>query len=155
MLHRKAFRFRLYPSTEQIILIRQMFGCSRFVFNHFLTKWNESYKESGTGLSYHKCATGIPALKQAFVWLKEVDSISLQSSVRHLADSFDRYFRKHSDAPRFKSRKNPVQSYTMRYTNANITIKDTELKLPKLGWVRFAKSREIEGRILSATVRQN
>ncbi|MCD9021052.1 IS200/IS605 family element RNA-guided endonuclease TnpB [Cohnella silvisoli] len=155
MLHPKAIRFRLYPTPEQMTLIHKMFGCSRFVYNHFLAKWNESYNDTGTGLSYHKCATGIPALKQSFDWLKEVDSIALQSSVRHLADSFDRFFRKQNEAPRFKSRKNPVQSYTTRYTNDNIAIRDAELKLPKLGWVRFAKSREVEGRILSATVRRS
>ncbi|MFC5404788.1 IS200/IS605 family element RNA-guided endonuclease TnpB [Cohnella soli] len=155
MVHHQAFRFRLYPTAAQIILIHKMFGCSRFVFNHFLTKWNASYKETGAGLSYHKCATSLPALKQDFNWLKEVDSIALQSAVRQLADAFDRFFRKQNDAPRFKSRKNPVQSYTTRYTNDNIAVRDTELKLPKLGWVRFAKSRELAGRILSATVRRS
>ena len=31
---------------------------------------------------------------------------------------------------------------------------DNKVKLPKMGWVKFAKSREIEGQILSATVRR-
>ena len=32
---------------------------------------------------------------------------------------------------------------------------DNQIKLPKLGLVKFAKSREVEGRILNATVRRN
>ena len=32
---------------------------------------------------------------------------------------------------------------------------DNYIKLPKLGLVRFAKSREVEGRILNATIRRN
>ena len=66
-----------------------------------------------------------------------------------------RFFRKQNKAPRFKSKKNKVQSYTTKYTNGNISVVGNKMKLPKLGLVRFAKSREIEGRILNATIRRN
>ncbi|WP_419879387.1 IS200/IS605 family element RNA-guided endonuclease TnpB [Brevibacillus centrosporus] len=155
MLRHKAFRFRIYPTAEQAALIHKTMGCSRFVFNYFLTKWNETYNKTGQGLSYNKSATQLPALKKKFDWLKEVDSIALQSAVGNVADAFDRFFRKLNNYPRFKSRKNPVQSYTTKYTNGNIAIQGNHLKLPKLGWIRFAKSRDIEGRILSANVRRN
>ncbi|CAI8762341.1 transposase [Brevibacillus sp. IT-7CA2] len=39
--------------------------------------------------------------------------------------------------------------------NASIRIDGNQIKLSKLGWVRFAKSREVEGRILNVTVRRN
>ncbi|MDC2866912.1 IS200/IS605 family element RNA-guided endonuclease TnpB, partial [Bacillus sp. BP-3] len=45
--------------------------------------------------------------------------------------------------------------YTTKQTNGNIAIAGNKIKLPKLGFVRFAKSREVEGRILNATVRRN
>ena len=51
-------------------------------------------------------------------------------------------------------KKNPVQSYITKHTNGNIAVDDHYIKLPKLGLVRYAKSREVEGRILSATVRR-
>ena len=155
MLRHKAYRFRIYPTQEQAVLIHKMFGCSRFVFNHFLVQWNDTYKETGKGLSYQTCATQLPALKEEFPWLKEADSITLQSAVRNLADAFERFFRKQGNAPRLKSKRHPVQSYTTKFTNGNIAIDGNRLKLPKLGWIRFAKSREVEGRILSATVRRN
>jgi putative transposase len=153
MLRHKAFKFRIYPNPDQIMLMRKTLGCARFVYNHFLAKWNETYQATGKGLSYNNCATQLPALKQDLPWLKEVDSIALQSAVRHLADGFHRFFKKQNDAPRFKSRKHPVQSFTTRYTNGNIGVEGDSIQLPKLGWVTFAKSREVEGRILSATVR--
>ncbi len=56
--------------------------------------------------------------------------------------------------PRFKSKKNKVQSYTTKHTNGNIAIIGNKLKLPKLGLVRFANSREVEGRIINATIRR-
>ncbi|WP_415782880.1 helix-turn-helix domain-containing protein, partial [Bacillus manliponensis] len=51
MIINKAFKFRIYPNKEQATLINKTIGCSRFVFNHFLTKWNQTYKETGQGLT--------------------------------------------------------------------------------------------------------
>lgn len=155
MLRHKAYAFRLYPTEEQKTRIHQTFGCCRFVFNHFLGLWNETYTATGKGLTYHTCATALPPLKKEFPWLRDVDSIALQSSVRHLADAFARFFRHQTELPHFKSRKHPVQSYTTKYTNGNIAVEGNQMKLPKLGWVSFAKSRDITGRVLSATVRRN
>lgn len=155
MLANKAYKFRIYPTKEQEILIAKTIGCSRFVFNRFLGQWNDTYKETGRGLTYHSCSAELTQLKKELVWLKEVDSIALQSSLKNLADSFVRFFKKQNNAPRFKSKKNRVQSYTTKETNGNIAVVDNKIKLPKLGLVRFVKSREVEGRILSATVRRN
>lgn len=155
MLTNKAYKFRIYPTKEQEISIAKTIGCSRFVFNHFLAKWNDTYKETGKGLTYNSCSSQLTQLKKELVWLKEVDSIAIQSSLKNLADAYFRFFKKQNDKPRFKSKKNKVQSYTTKHTNGNIAIVGNKIKLPKLGLVRFAKSREVEGRILSATVRQN
>lgn len=89
------------------------------------------------------------------MWLKEVDSTSLQNALKHLDDAFKRFFKKQNDRPRFKSKRNKVQSYTSQCVNQNIKIEGNKMKLPKLGWVKFAKSREVEGKILSATIRRN
>jgi putative transposase len=155
MIVNKAYKFRIYPSKEQEILIAKTIGCSRFVFNHFLAKWNDTYKATGKGLTYNSCSSQLTQLKKELVWLKEVDSIAIQSSLKNLADAYSRFFKKQNDAPRFKSKKNKVQSYTTKHTNGNIAIVGNKIKLPKLGLVRFAKSREVHGRILNATVRRN
>ena len=155
MLINKAYKFRIYPNKEQEILINKTFGCCRFVFNHFLAKWNDTYKETGKGLTYNICSSQLTQLKKEFTWLKEVDSTALQSSLKNLADAYNRFFKKQNNKPRFKSKKNPVQSYTTKYTNGNIAIDGNKIKLPKLGWIRFAKSREVEGRIINATIRRN
>lgn len=155
MLVNKAYKFRIYPSKEQEILIAKTIGCSRFVFNHFLAKWNDTYKATGKGLTYNSCSSQLTQLKKELVWLKEVDSIAIQSSLKNLVDAYSRFFKKQNDTPRFKSKKNKVQSYTTKHTNGNIAIEGNKIKLPKLGLVRFAKSREVHGRILNATVRRN
>src|SRR5699024_3432848 len=155
MIANKAYKFRIYPNKEQEILIAKTIGCSRFVFNHFLAQWNDTYKETGKGLTYNSCSKQLTQLKKELTWLKEVDSIAIQSSLKNLADSYNRFFKKQNKAPRFKSKKNRVQSYTTKHTNGNIAINDNKIKLPKLGWIRFAKSREVEGRILNVTIRRN
>ncbi|MFB6467251.1 IS200/IS605 family element RNA-guided endonuclease TnpB [Cytobacillus sp. Hz8] len=173
MLVNKAFKFRIYPNKKQIELINKTIGCSRFVFNFFLgeQKNKDAYwymveemvqngqlpanNWKGKCLSKNETVKAIPKLKENYPFLKEVDSIALQKSVENLADSFNRYYRKQNKYPRFKSKKNPLQSYTTKYTNGNIAIIDHSIKLPKLGLVRFAKSREVEGRILNTTIRRN
>lgn len=155
MIVNKAYKFRIYPNKQQEVLINKTFGCCRFVFNHFLAKWNDAYKETGKGLSYNTCSSQLTQLKKEFTWLKEVDSIAIQTSLKHLADAFTRFLKGQNKSPRFKTKKNPIQSYTTKYTNGNIKIKNNRIKLPKLGWIRFAKSREVEGRIINVTIRRN
>lgn len=155
MLVNKAYKFRIYPTKKQKILIAKTIGCSRFVFNHFLAQWKDTYKKTGKGLTYNSCSAELTKLKKELIWLTEVDSIALQSSLKNLAVSYTRFFNKQNKAPRFKSKKNDVQSYMTKKTNNNIAIVDDKIKLPKLGLVRFAKSREVRGRILNATVRRN
>ncbi|WP_028399279.1 IS200/IS605 family element RNA-guided endonuclease TnpB [Ectobacillus panaciterrae] len=155
MLVNKAYKFRIYPNKEQSTFINKTIGCSRFVFNRFLTLWNDAYKATGEGLTYNACSKQLTVLKKEVPWLKEVDSVALQSSLKNLDDAFKRFFKKQNDAPRFKSKRNKVQSYTTKHTNGNIAVEGNYMKLPKLGLVRFAKSREVEGRILNATVRRN
>jgi putative transposase len=173
MLVNKAYKFRIYPNNKQIELINKTIGCSRFVFNFFLSKQmeNDAYwyiveemrqngqlpanNWKGKFLNKYETVKSLPELKKHYTFLKEVDSIALQKSVENLADSYDRFYKKQNKQPRFKSKKNPVQSYTTKYTNGNIAVIDNYIKLPKLGSVRFAKSREVEGRIISATIRRN
>ncbi|MDD3026523.1 MAG: IS200/IS605 family element RNA-guided endonuclease TnpB [Erysipelotrichaceae bacterium] len=157
MIHNKAYKFRIYPNQEQEILISKTIGCARFVYNHFLNLWNEEYVSTGKGLTYNSCSAMLPQMKRDVKteWLKEVDSIAIQSSLKNLSDSFSRFFNKQNSHPRYKSKRNPVQSYTTKNVNNSIAVIGKSIKLPKLGMVRFAKSQEIKGRIMKATVRKN
>lgn len=173
MLVNKAYKFRIYPNKKQTELINKTIGCSRFVFNFFLGKkkdkdtyWHiaEEMKQNcqlptndwkGEYLNKYETVKALPSLKKHYSFLKEVDSIALQKSVENLSDSYDRYYKRQNKQPRFKSKKNKVQSYTTKHTNGNIAIIDNKIKLPKLGLIKFAKSREVTGRILNVTVKRN
>jgi putative transposase len=106
------------------------------------------------------CKVTLTELKKEWTWLKEVDSTPLQNTLKHLDDAFKCFFKKQNDRPRFKSKKNPVQFYTSQcnYPKAGrptIDVEGNQIKFTKIGWVKFAKSREVQGRILSATIRRN
>lgn len=150
----KAFKFRIYPTPEQATLINKTIGSVRFVFNHFLARRKESYEQEQKTLGYNAAAAELTKLKGEKEWLKEVDSTALQRSLRALDEAYQAFFRKQNDFPKFKRKRDPSQSYTA-VNNGAIRAEGNDLRLPKLGSVRFAKSREIEGRILSVTVRRN
>lgn len=78
----KAYKFRIYPTCQQATLINKTFGCCRFIFNHFLSLWYETYHNTGKGLTYSICSSQLTQLKKELVWLTEVVSISLQSTLK-------------------------------------------------------------------------
>ncbi|MTW84379.1 IS200/IS605 family element transposase accessory protein TnpB [Virgibacillus dakarensis] len=173
MLVKKAYKFRIYPTKKQEVLIAKTIGCCRFVYNFFVGKqkeqdayWHTVHEMVQKGqlpqnnwrgkfFDKNKSIKAIRDLKAHYAFLKEVDSIALQKSVEIVNDAYKRYYKKQNNEPCFKSKKNPVQSYTTKHVNGNIAIRDKHLKLPKLGLVRFAKSREVHGRIINATIRRN
>ena len=150
----KAFKYRIYPNREQRILLAKTFGCTRFVYNHYLAKRKDAYEKDGITLSYSACAKDLVSLKKEYEWLKEVDSVALQSSVKNLDTAYINFFRKKAEYPRFKSKKTHRYSYTTKYTNGNIELYENKVKLPKIGLVKIKKTRAPKGRLLSATVSQ-
>ena len=133
-----AFRFRIYPSQEQQVLILKTFGCSRFVYNKILGKAKEIYELEGK----NKIIT--PAsLKDKFEFLKEVDSLALANTQLNVRTAFTNFFKKRTSFPKFKSKKFPKKSYTTNCVNNSIRIENSFLKLPKLGLVKVKFHRNI------------
>lgn len=149
----KAYKFRIYPNNKQIELIEKTFGCTRFVYNYFLNQRIEAYQLEGKSIGYTKQQNQLPKLKKDLKWLKEVDSTSLQMSLRNLDRAFKNFFRdKNVGFPKFKSKKDSKKTYTINYVNNNIQIKKNRIKLPKLKWVSAKVHRFVEGRIINATI---
>ena len=146
------YRFRIYPNKSQKELFARTFGCVRFVYNRMLAEKKEYYEKTGKVLKV------TPAkYKAEFPWLKEVDSLALCNAQLHLQTAYKNFFRDSSAGfPKFKSKKNPVRSYTTNCVNGNITLQNAKLKLPKAGWIRIKQHRSIDDRYIlkGATVNQ-
>jgi putative transposase len=153
-----GYRFRIYPTPEQEVLIRKTLGCARFVYNHYLDMRKMLYKAENKTMGYKECSADLTGLKKELEWLKEPDSIALQSSLEHLQDGYDNFFaaRKRSDLkwglPVFKRKKDNHQSYETKHVNGNIQMFDKHIRLPKLGLVQCRISKQVQGRILNVTV---
>ena len=142
----KAFKFRIYPNNEQKVLFAKTFGCVRLVYNYWLYKRIKQYKEYETTLSYNACAKEMAELKkmEKYSFLREVDSVSLQQSLRHLDTAFQNFFKQpKSGFPRFKSKKCKKNSYSTVCINGNIALSNGYLKLPKVGQVKVKQHRNI------------
>ena len=99
----KAYKYRIYPSKEQQILINKTLGCTRFVFNYFLDLRIKAYKLESKSLSYNDNAKVLTSLKKELKWLKEVDSISLQQALKDLDKAYKNFFRDKSVGfPKFR-----------------------------------------------------
>ena len=146
----KSYKYRIYPNKKQQELICKTFGCTRYVYNHYLDK----RKTDKTNYTYVKCAKDLTQLKKEFEWLKEVDSVGLQTSLKDLDVAYKNFFSGRSGYPKFKSRKNRHQSYKTSFTNNNIAFMDKHIKLPKLGLVKVRDKQVPQGRILNATISQ-
>ena len=155
----KAYKFRLYPNDNQKILINKTFGCTRFIYNHFLNKC----KEEKFIKAYDMCKE-LKELVLDYPFLKEVDSMALRCSIFNLEDSYKNYFSKRSAYPSFKN-KFSKQSYrtncitsvykNKKYSNIKIDIKEKMIKVPKLGLVKIRGYRnlnELTDRIINITI---
>ena len=152
----KAFKFRIYPNKTQQVLLQKTFGCTRYIYNHFLAKRIELYKQDKSSMSYNQCSKELTLLKQEVTWLKEPDKDALQKSLKDLDVAYKNFFaRPEAGFPRFKSKHDRHKSYRTSYTNGNIKFLGKKIQLPKLGKVKIKDKRtQLEGRILNATVSQ-
>ncbi len=155
-----SYKFRIYPNAKQENLIHRTFGCCRFVFNHFLAEKAEQYKQTGRVPTRFQQDKELTALKKSLEWLREVDATALQASLQSLDTAYQNFFRRVKQGgkpgyPRFKSKHDRRRSYKSKCVGTNIKALDKAVQLPKLGLVKCRVSKEVKGRILSATVSQN
>ena len=153
---RKAYKFRIYPNMDQSIFFLKNFGCVRKVYNLMLDDRKKDYKEYRTTTVKTKCPT--PAkYKEEYPYLKEADSYALAYAQLNLEKAFKNFIKnKDFGFPKYKSKSNPVQSYTT-YNKGVIRIdREGYIKLPKLkSLVKIKLHREMKGIIKSATISKN
>lgn len=149
---KKGIKFRIYPNREQQNIINQTLGCCRLIYNKGLAMRNEAY-ENGSKIGYSQTSAMLTELKRSddFSFLKAVDSIALQQSLRDLDRGFVNFFQKRAAHPVFKSKHNHHQSYRTINQRDNIRIVGKRIKLPKLGFVKIRQSMEV-GKINNVTI---
>ena len=153
----KAYKFRVYPNTEQKTQIAKTFGCYRFVYNQTLAYRKELYEKEKKTVGKIACNNYCnQELKKKCEWLKEVDKFALTNAIYNMDAAYRKFFREHAGYPKYKSKHDNHKTYTTNFTNGNIAV-DFEtgtIKLPKLRNIKAKLHRKFIGKIKSATISQ-
>ena len=141
----------MYPDEGQREMFLKHIGACRFVYNLSLERKIKAYETDKTTLSCYNLNAMLPDLKKEFEWLTEVNSQSLQQTNRNLDSAFTRFFREKKGFPKFKSRKNPLQTFGIPQ-HYKVDFDNNRVKLPKIGWIKTKLSRQFNGISKTATV---
>lgn len=145
----KGIKCRAYPNYAQQALLAKTFGCNRVVWNKALEIKQKAYKNRGKTISIITIMRAVTIWKHSYMpWLADVDSISLQQTLRDLDKAYKSFFRRGHGYPKYKA-KTEQQSYR---TNNPKVIDENHIYLPKVGSVRCRITQDITGRTLNATV---
>lgn len=159
----KSFKYRIIPTQEQQVLIAKHFWVSRFVWNYYLRQRQDYYlnnkedieaKRIKGWLNYYDNAKDLTQLKKQdwFDWIWEVNSQTLQATLKHLDWAYKMFFRKTHMFPKYKSKKKDRSFSIPQY----ISIKDWKLSIPKFKeWIKIKLHRPLEWEIINATISMN
>mgnify|MGYP001464057717 CR=1 FL=1 len=141
-----TYKFRLNPTDDQKTLLNKHFGSVRYVYNHFLNQRKTEYLDNKKSLTYNQQAGFLTQLKKELIWLKEINSQTLQYSLKCLDTAYQGFFNKRTQFPRFKSKKSK-NSFTIPQF---VSVKKNKLMIPKFredGGIEMIMERKVKGTI--------
>ena len=151
MLIRRGFKFELRPKGMQIQLMMQFCGCARYVYNRTLSLEKSLYKkDSKHSFKYTAAANRLPGWEKKNPFLKKCHSQVLQQSLKDLELAYINFFEKRSNFPKYKKK---FQHDSIRFPQGvELDEVKQQIRLPKIGWMGYRKSRDIIGTIKNVTV---
>lgn len=150
----RAYKYRLYPNDEQKVLIAKHLGSCRFIYNYALAKKVKAFQTDKTNLSRFDIQAELPDMKKSeeYCWLKEVNSLSLQASLANLDSAYTKFFREHKGFPKFKSKKDSKQSFSIPQ-NTKVDFENGRVFIPKFkGGIKARLHRTFEGIVKTSTI---
>ena len=120
MVVNKGLKLRIFPDEYMTHVLEQNIGNARFIWNNMLSMYVNLYML----FRFHGCPlypnirnfnAMLKILKQENVFLREGESTSQQQVFRDLVNAFNKFFKEESGYPKFKSKKNPKQSFNFEF----------------------------------------
>jgi putative transposase len=147
----KAYKYRLKIGPNDEASLARFSGCARFVWNHALSFQKELLDGGSRCLPYELLTSQLPVWKKEFPFLKDVHSQILQQRLKELCRAIDAAFdpKDAREFPKFKKKHKSTASF--RYPQG-FKLEGNRVFLPKIGWMRFYKSRDIDGVLKNCTV---
>lgn len=157
MLHR-AFRYRLYPTPEQELTLRQFVGVTRLVYNLALEQrrdfWRQYRVATGGALNFVSQGREVTKLRAEVDWIAAVPSTCLTQALRDLDKAFAGFFAGRARFPtrRRKGLNDSIRVQAKEASVRRINARWAKVRIPNLGWVRYRDTRPIVGRRISVTI---
>ena len=151
MLIRRGFKFQLKPNGMQIQLMKQFCGCARYVYNRTLSLERSIYKKDNKhSFKYAEAANRLPDWKKKNPFLKDCNAQVLQQSLKDLERAYKNFFGKRANFPKYKKK---YRHDSIRFPQGvELDEVKQQIRLPKIGWMGYRKSRDIIGTIKNVTV---
>lgn len=152
----KTYEYRMYPTIKQQELLSKHFGCARFIYNWALSLKIKKYEDENKNISCFDLIRELTPLKnkEEYKWLYEVDNQSLQQSIRHLDNAFNKFFKEKIGFPKFKNKKHDKKSYST-ILNVKINFDSHKVIIPKFQeGISFRLDRTFDGKIKTCTIKQ-
>ena len=153
MIH-KAYKYRIYPTQEQKQQIAMHIGCGRYIYNYALDLKIKSYQVDKKTLSRFDIQKNLPILKsnKDTAWLKDVNSQTLQASLENLDKAFTNFFRDKKGFPKFKSKHNNSQSFSIPQST-KLDWNKEEMSVPKFKkGIKIRLHKSFDGTIKTSTI---
>lgn len=160
----ETYKFRLYPTDEQKVLLEKHFGSVRFVYNWALNRCQEMYKtdKKFPGWMGLVGSSEFRKLKEDNPWLYEINSQSIVNSIAHLGRAFDEFFKNKGGYPKFKSKFENRQSFEVP-SGLKIDFRKRKIQIPKFlnkkgvdNRIKFVLSKKvIKGKYGTSTISRN
>ena len=147
----KSYKYLIKPSKEQITMLEEHFGACRFIYNWGLELKTKEYQTTGKTLTRYDLSNLLPELKKEHIWLKNINSQSIQSSLKNLDTAYTNFFRNKKGFPKFKSKYNPTQSFQCPQ-NCSVDFENNTIYIPKVKNIKAKLHRKFEGLIKTITI---
>ena len=150
----QAFKFELMPNGSQARSLRRFAGSGRFVFNKALALQKDRYACGEKKLGYADLCKHVTSWRNSAEtpWLADSPIHPLQQTLKDLERAYKNFFANRAAFPKFKLR---GDHDSFRYPDPKqfeLNQGNARIKLPKLGWVRYRKSRDVLGTLKNVTV---
>lgn len=153
-----AHKTRVNPTPEQERYLWQAVGTARFTWNHCLALWDKEYVAGNKPSAYSIKKLFNAAKKEEFPWIYDVCKSIPENAILNLGKAFTNFFRgvktgQKVGYPKFKSRKNPLQSFQLTNDRFSIGGYSFNIKNKKFsGVLNMAEELRFVGRIIVATI---
>lgn len=147
----KSYKYKLNPNEEQIVLLNKHFGSIRFAYNYFLNERKKEYETNKNTINYYDNAKSLTELKklEEYSWLNEINSQSLQYSLKCLDGAYQNFFKFKKGFPKFKSKRSK-NSFSV---TQSVKLINGKLVIPKFKQpIDLILHRTFNGKIKSCTI---